>query len=296
MKTPAKGEASNPSTELFERQVSRNWYMLGTVAVFSTIGMAVAVAPMLAERVGTVWPWPNTHVILLCGLVVSVALLVTHLTHQQQKVSEIRSRVVKMEQNTEQQQEQNATRIRALLNISKMMGAVTDPDNVFKHITETCLDIFECQQASIMLLNDAKDELEVKASTGHRSNVTGNTQKVGTGVAGWVAQTQRALVLDPETDVSKYPGLTLRGRGGAAMVVPILVRDELVGVLNASSRNATTRYTQEDLRSLSVFAENAGTVIRHSEHAQWMRQTIERLRTQLDHLQQETDRQHEAAT
>jgi transcriptional regulator with GAF, ATPase, and Fis domain len=287
MKTSSPGPSPDPRDALLEQQVSKNWYMLGTVAVFSTVGMAIATAPMLAERLGTVWPWPNTHVVLLCGLVISVAMLVAYLTKQQQRVSEIRVRVSKMEEEEEARSLQNTIRLRALLNISKMMGAVTDPENVFKHITETCLEIFECQQASLMLLNDAKDELEVKASTGHRSDVTGNTQKVGSGIAGWVAKTQEPLILNPDTNLSQYPGLEHTGRGvTAAMVVPIVVRDELVGVLNASSRRKETSYTHEDLRSLSVFAENAGTVIRHSEHAEWMRQTIERLRHQLDRMQE----------
>jgi transcriptional regulator with GAF, ATPase, and Fis domain len=272
--------------EMLDRQVSRNWYILGVVCVFSTVGMAIAIAPQLAEQVGAVWPWANTHVVLLCGLVVSVAMLVAHLTLQQRKVGEIRARVTRMEVDSEERERQSAARMRALLNISRMMGAVTNPDNVFQCITDACTEIFECQQASLMLLNDAKDELEVKAATGHRVSVMGTTQKLGSGIAGWVARTQESLVLNPDTDLSRYPGLQLRGNGlSAAMVVPILVRDELVGVLNASSRTPGAHYGEEDLRSLAVFAENAGTVIRHSEHAEWMRQTIERLRAQLDRLQ-----------
>jgi GAF domain-containing protein len=167
-----------------------------------------------------------------------------------------------------------------------MVGAVTDRDNVFKQVTKTCLEILECQQASLMLLSEDKTELQVKAATGHRNDVIGHRQKVGAGIAGWVAKTQRPLILDPDTDMSQYEGLELNSRGiTAAMVVPIIVRNELVGVLNASSRDPETRYTSDDLQSLSVFAENVGTVIRHSEHAEWMRQTIERLRSQLDRLQ-----------
>jgi GAF domain-containing protein len=66
----------------------------------------------------------------------------------------------------------------------------------------------------------------------------------------------------------------------AAMVVPIMVRDELVGVLNISSRAPHTIYMEEDLRALEVFAENAGTCIRQAERSEWMRQTIEKMRNQ----------------
>ena len=74
----------------------------------------------------------------------------------------------------------------------------------------------------------------------------------------------------------------------AAMVVPIMVRDELVGVLNISSRAPNTTYAEEDMRALEVFAENAGTCIRQAERAEWMRQTIER-------MQRQKNREKEAA-
>ncbi len=62
------------------------------------------------------------------------------------------------------------------------------------------------------------------------------------------------------------------------MVVPILLRDELVGILNVRSRAPGIRYHYEDLQALQVFAENVGTIIRHSEHVDWMRKTIENYR------------------
>jgi transcriptional regulator with GAF, ATPase, and Fis domain len=278
--------SNNPHGELLERQISRNWYVLCAVAILSTVGMAIAVAPVVADRVGAVWPWGNTYVVLLCGLVASVAMFVAHLTYQQRKVGEIRARVSRMERETADRERHNDARLRALLNISRMMGAVTDPENVFQSVTQTCLEIFECQQASLMLLTEGADELVVKAATGHRTDVTGAKQSVDTGIAGWVARTQKPLILNPDTDLSQYPGLQLRGGGlCAAMVVPILVRDQLVGILNASSRVAGTRYTEEDVSSLSVFAQNVGTVIRHSEQAVWMRATIDRLRSQLERAQ-----------
>jgi len=101
-------------------------------------------------------------------------------------------------------------------------------------------------------------------------------QGVGEGIAGWVAHHLEPLILQPGTE-SKYPGLELRKTEiTAAIIVPIVLRDELVGVLNISSRRVDARYSDEDAQALGVFAENAGACIRHSERAEWMRQLIER--------------------
>jgi GAF domain-containing protein len=59
------------------------------------------------------------------------------------------------------------------------------------------------------------------------------------------------------------------------MIVPILVRQELVGVLNVASREPKHMYTEDDLNAFEVFAQNAGTCIRHAEQSTWMRQIIE---------------------
>ncbi len=56
----------------------------------------------------------------------------------------------------------------------------------------------------------------------------------------------------------------------AAIVAPIMVRAELVGVLTVSSRTQGARYDQEDLQALSVFAENAGTCI---DLMEWIERT-----------------------
>jgi Nif-specific regulatory protein len=243
--------------------------------------MVIAVAPMLNERFAGIWPWANTHIVLLAGLVIAMALLIIQLTLQQGKVTAVRQKVENLEVESSEREKQNNARLRALLNISRIMGAVTDPENVFSRITSTCLEIFNCQQASLMLINEEKTELQVRAATGHlaETKVGGAKQKIGVGIAGWVAKTQQPLILGPNIDMSRYPGLQLKSASvTAAMVVPILLRGELYGVLNVSSRTSGVTYNEEDLQALQVFAENAGTVIRHSEQAEWMRKMIEKHR------------------
>jgi hypothetical protein len=61
------------------------------------------------------------------------------------------------------------------------------------------------------------------------------------------------------------------------MVVPIIVRDDLVGVLNVSSRSKDIIYESEDLLALEGFSSSAGVCIRHTEHVNWMRQMVPHL-------------------
>ena len=265
------------------QQEARHWYLLAAVSIISTAGLAFAVAPLLSERIAPLWPWANTHIVLLLGLAVSILLLVSYLTVQQKRVRAIRMQIQEMMEKSTRRARQNAARLHAVLNVSRMMGSVTNLQNVFDSITNTCLDVFDCQQASLMLVNEQTRELETRASTGHldTDEVRKATQKIGEGIAGWVAEKREPLILSRNTDLSAHPGLETNNMNiSAAMIVPIVLRGELVGVLNISTRTPGADYTDEDLQALQVFAENAGTCIRHTEHVEWMRQTIKNLQEQ----------------
>ena len=51
----------------------------------------------------------------------------------------------------------------------------------------------------------------------------------------------------------------------SAMVVPIILGNELFGVLSVTSRTANVGYTQEDLQSLQILGEHAGICARFTE-------------------------------
>ncbi|MCK4235588.1 MAG: GAF domain-containing protein, partial [Candidatus Krumholzibacteria bacterium] len=110
-------------------------------------------------------------------------------------------------------------------------------------------------------------------------------------IAGWAAEHREALLLGHQDDFGKYPGLKLNDPSIiSAMVVPIIVRDELVGVINITALSKDVLYNEEDLRALQVFAENAGTCIRHTEQANWLRTLVPNLQK----AEQERDKQKSA--
>jgi len=139
---------------------------------------------------------------------------------------------------------------------------------------------------------DAKNaELVVQSVAGNvdPEKVIGVRQRLGEGIAGWVAQQGDAMVVG-DHEFQKIKPQDLAGkRMNEAMVVPIKVRDELVGVLNVGSASADTRYGEDDLKALQVFSENAGTCIRHAQQAQWMRNSIQKLQAQLQALQSQQE-------
>jgi GAF domain-containing protein len=134
-----------------------------------------------------------------------------------------------------------------------------------------------------MLLDTAHKRLVVRAARGHEdvSKVLGSEKQIGEGIAGWVAKNKTSLILGRAGEPTEHPELPLLSEAlSAAIVVPIILREELVGVINVGSRATGIEYNVDDLQALNVFAENAGACIRHAEQAEWMRKTIDGLREQ----------------
>jgi signal transduction protein with GAF and PtsI domain len=102
--------------------------------------------------------------------------------------------------------------------------------------------------------------------------------KLGEGIAGWAAKTGQSLRIGSDFKPAEHPELALKNIAlTSALVVPIMLRDELIGVLNVSTRSRKMSYDDDDLKALQVFAENVGSCVRHAEQASWMRQTIRNL-------------------
>ncbi len=175
-------------------------------------------------------------------------------------------------------------RLQGILTVSRTIGAENDPAQLFDAITDICRKTYDCDQVSIMKLDAEAGELHVVAASGHRNieEVRTARVKVGDGISGWVAQHREPIILGPRIDARRFAGLQIsKHKLFSAMVVPVILRDELFGVLSVSSRSRRIRFDHEDLETLLVFAETAGIVSRHAEQSMWMRATIQRLDSEL---------------
>jgi GAF domain-containing protein len=102
--------------------------------------------------------------------------------------------------------------------------------------------------------------------------------KLGEGGSGYVAQTRQPLIVeDYSTWEHRSPqaeGLPIR----AALYVPLLFQDKLIGILNIIELNDSTRkFTEEDARLLTLFAAQAAAAVHNARLLQQTQQHAERL-------------------
>jgi len=277
---PDKPSARSESVRTgLDRQTHLNWWLVAIAFVIIALGVFTVLYPFVSERLDSVRPSPKPQMILIIVLCLGL-LTLTGLAHQRRYIALLRKQFEQAQAEESGRAKKHTQRLFALLNVSRVLGSSFDLQKVFDSVAETCVDAFSCHQASLMVYDSDTQELVVRAVAGESvpSTMMGARVKLGEGIAGWVAKKGQALIIGSDFDPAKYPELELKNATlTSAMVVPIVLRDELVGVLNVSTRSHKTSYDNDDLKALQVFAENVGSCIHHTEQASWMRQTIRNL-------------------
>lgn len=284
VQTPSNVKASTAVLSNIHQNVFVNWFLIVLVSVMTIVSILAILPPIVNSQLATIWAYSKTQMVSI-GLLCLTLIVLAGLSHQRWSLRQLCRHYESVQANERERAARSSARVHALLNVSRMLVAQSDSRAVFEGVTKTCVDVLECDQASLMLYDAEADMLEVRAVSGKsvREGVLGARQKAGKGIAGLVAKTREPLLLRRGERPEGFPNLELRDPDiSTSMVVPVIVRDELVGVISMSTRNPEISWDEDDMRSFQVFAENVGAAIRHTEQADWMRATIRKLQSQKD--------------
>lgn len=258
-----------------------NGLLLVSGSLVVATGVVAGLDPRIRAHFGLLWPDASGDPWFTVAVFLSALALIGYIVLQVWDAARARRAGELLAREQEERSVRHWTRLYGLLHVSQLVGQHTDLESVFDGITSMCVESFSADWTSLMQFDASTRELVVRSSSGPGSkpDIIGRRNSLDQGLAGWAAMHRRAVVLGPGTDASDYPGVTLRDATiTGSMVAPIIVRNELVGVINVSTRGRGVSYDEEDLRTLEVFAQNAGSYIRHIEHVTWLRQMVDKLR------------------
>ena len=167
------------------------------------------------------------------------------------------------------------TTLMPLFELSKAFLTTLDLNSLLDQIVQTGLQETKADRASLMLLEGR--ELVVKASVGLPSEIAATARdKVGEGIAGWVADRGEALLLTEGASLNpQIKEAMIREEIASALCVPLLVKDKVIGVLNLSKLREGPAFTQGDLEFVSILGGEAAIAI---ENARLYQEAIEEKR------------------
>jgi len=259
----APTRTSRDRLEELRREIVRNRHRRATAALTSWLAVTVLAGVTLLLLRFETFPlasWPHANLTLLGGLSLLIyaawGYVVVRGKQTDRRILDLAG---------DQVAGLNRTRLqhRRLMDIcvaSRTLVRYTAAEALGNRLAQICFDVFDCERASVMLIDPASSELVVRGAVGHGDMdlVLGARQSVGDGIAGWVAEHRKPILLGPQVDVHKFWRFKPKVEPiHAAMAAPIVLRDRILGVLCVSSRLPEIAYHQEDLRTLQVLAWNA---------------------------------------
>jgi len=158
-----------------------------------------------------------------------------------------------------------------------VLGSEREHARLLQSVVEVARAIFGAAAASVMLLDEATDELVFEAVAGAgEEKLVGLRLPSSTGIAGWVLVTRQPLVVDDLAtdprfahDVAEKTGYVPQG----LMAAPLLDGDTSLGVLQVLDRQS--RFTLEEMDLLGLFSNQAAIALGLLQRARKARRTLE---------------------
>jgi len=149
-------------------------------------------------------------------------------------------------------------KLAALQEASRAMNQILDLDEVLRTILGCAIDLLQARDGSIMMVHGER-ELRTVCTIGD-SAAYGARERFGQGVAGKVAASLEPCLIRGAVLRQKPSPPGAPEPPSSAMCTPLIHRGELLGVLNVNSRRGHD-FTAHDLRSLSLFGEQAAAAV-----------------------------------
>jgi diguanylate cyclase (GGDEF)-like protein len=152
-------------------------------------------------------------------------------------------------------------KIAILYDASQAVLSTFDLDEVLQRILVIAQDYFHLQNVAILLLDKETDELCTRSQIGGEQGFDKVTVSIGTGLIGTAAQKKRPLYVPDFTKERRYKPWGKRTR--SELAIPLMVRDEVVGVLDCQSENPD-HFDSETVDLLTLFSTQASMALQNA--------------------------------
>lgn len=157
----------------------------------------------------------------------------------------------------------------ALQDLIQRMTPKSDLLGLLDDLLAAALAVVGASDGSLLLLDDETEELVFAVVRGSaRNQLTGYRLPPGKGIAGWVADTRKPLVVqDVHNDPRFFPQVdeTLGFKTQTLACVPLLDGNRVLGVIEAINKTPDRAFTVEDNDLLMVLAQLASVAITRAE-------------------------------
>ena len=177
--------------------------------------------------------------------------------------------------------EQRIEQLKRLVELSVTLNSTLELDTLLQLVTDTAVELLDCEAASILLHDEKQPRLYFAAATGSDPKKLAEIPvPIEGSVAGTVFRTGHSLIVeDAERDPRHYSLVSelLRFHVSSLVGVPMMIKDHVIGVLEAVNKSGST-FEERDETILSVIASHAAIAIDNARLWASTRQALEKVR------------------
>jgi signal transduction protein with GAF and PtsI domain len=157
--------------------------------------------------------------------------------------------------------------IEALMKISKTIVEKSSLEEILKIIVNIVADVMDYKICSVMLSNEEKQELEIKATQALSDEYRLKPNlKIGQSLSGKAIKEKKPVssidvVKDPDY---KYPEIAKKQGLKSMLAVPMIVKNKAIGVINVYTTTEHI-FSEEEIKMLSAVANLAAVAIENSK-------------------------------
>ncbi|MCD4784380.1 MAG: GAF domain-containing protein [Candidatus Eremiobacteraeota bacterium] len=137
--------------------------------------------------------------------------------------------------------------------------------NLLQMVLDKAIELLDARKGSILLLDSNKEYLKIFVANGLSEEIIQITRiKTGEGITGWVADEGKSRLLKNGVKDKISSSHKSSDKLVSAISVPLISFDEVLGVLNISSKIRGGDFNEDEMELLEVFAANAANAIRNA--------------------------------
>ena len=190
-------------------------------------------------------------------------------------------------EHSRQQLDKRAAELETVAKVSTAAATILEPQALLQSVVDLTSYSFHLYHASVYLLNDSGDLLELTAASGKIGHaILEEGRRIGiyqdkSTIAKAARNRETVIVSDTRSDPD-FLHHHLLPDALSEMSIPLIVGEQLIGVFDVEA-DTINRFTKEDSRTFTTLASQTAIALRNAQLYAEQMETVERLR-ELDHL------------
>lgn len=150
------------------------------------------------------------------------------------------------------------------------LSSARDVDELLEKIMKSVKEICDCDASSILLMDEATNELYFKVALGSKGEQVRRLRfPADQGIAGWVATNRQPLIVnDVKSDPRHLMRIDVQSTYETKSIacVPVMWENKVIGVIQALNKHNNQLFTDDDIRYLTILANQSSIAINNARN------------------------------